>query len=261
MRCATAASLTSGGTSIWPPSNAMTPMAALLSAETVLMPRERSSRDAPASSLVPWACASAFFWSRSLLLGVELGETVDDLLGHRRSRLLRLSLGAVELLTRLVELGLPGLQLRRARRELGPSAVDLLLLGRELGRGLERVGDGADALDRAGAGEGAADRRALGVGERGAVGGVEHHRARSPAGRRQRRSQLVGDLGRGGAGDRDRGREGAVTQRIRTAGERQQGDPDHDDEAGATGAEATQSGRGRWPRMVLSTKVTVSGRR
>ena len=70
---------------------------------------------------------------QDLLLGVELGETVDDLLGHRRSRLLRLSLGAVELLARLVELGLPGLQLRRPRRELRPPGVDLLLLGRRAG--------------------------------------------------------------------------------------------------------------------------------
>ena len=80
------------------------PIAALLSAETVRMPRERSSSDAPSSSFVPWALRLGLLLVQHLLLGVELREAVDDLLRHRRAGLLRLRLGAVELLACLVEL-------------------------------------------------------------------------------------------------------------------------------------------------------------
>ena len=263
LRCPTTASFTSGGTSICPPSKAMTPMAALLSADTVRMPRDRSSRDAPASSFCPWACASAFFWSRACCWASSWARPSTTSCGHRRPSLLGLRLGALELLARLVDLGLSGLQLRRPRRELSAPGVDLLLLRRELRGGLEGVGDGADALHRPGGRQRGADRRALLVGERRAVGGVEDDRAVPPARRRQRRPELVGDLSSGGAGDRDRGREGAVPQRIRTAGEPQQGHPDDDDETGPARTEATESveeGGHGWcfRRRVV---VTVSGRR
>ncbi len=240
-RSATTASFTSGGTSIWPPWNATMPMAALLSAATVRMPRERSSRDAPSSSFVPWPWASAFFWSSACCWASSWVSPSTTCCGTGAPICCACALAASSCWRAWSSCACPACSWAVPAASCVRPVSHLLLLGRQLAGGLEGVGHRADAGHRAGALQCGADRRPLLVGERRAVGGVEHHGAAAAARRREGVPQLVGDLGGRGARDGDGGRQRAVADRIRDSGEGQQGDPENDDETRATGAEAAET--------------------
>ena len=129
--------------------------------------------------------------------------------------------------------GLPG------PGDLRPAVGDLGRLGFALGLGRERIHDPVHPVDPRCLGDQRGDRRLLGVPERRAVGRVEDDRAAPACRVGEGGGQVVGHLGRRGAGDRDLAGGGTAATDECSGGDGEDRDPGrHDDEASSGGEPA-----------------------